>query len=126
MGPPRVRFTVQRITVAVAVLALALTAADQLRRRRDSFKHLAEECRRKVSAAYMDEQVARAGNRFNHDPRTTAAYYQLVEHYSALHEKYEQAAQRPWFFVDNDVPEPIWPAGVPRLLVGPNLPPSKP
>ena len=119
MRVPRVRFTVRRMMVAVAVMAVVLTATVQLRQRRESFEQRAEECRRKVSAVYMDEQSARVGNRFNYDPRTTAAYYQLVEHYDALRLKYEQAAARPWWFVGPDLPEPVWPKGVPRLSSDP-------
>ena len=122
----RVRFTMRSMVVAVAVMAVVLTAANQLRRRRESFKRRAEECMRKVSASYNAEQAARVGNRFNHDPRTTAAYYQLVEHYDAMQKKYEQAAARPWLPVGPDLPEPDWPKGVPRGSVGPDLTPSEP
>jgi hypothetical protein len=99
---------------AVAALALVLAVADQLRRRRESFQQRAEVCRQKVSDAYMDEQSARTTNRFDFDPRTTAAYYQLVEHYDALRVKYERAVTRPWWFVGPDPPEPVWLKGVRR------------
>jgi hypothetical protein len=97
-------------------MAMVSGAADQLRRRRESFALRAEEWSRKVGAAYMDEQSARVGNHFNFDPRTTTAYYQLVKHYTAMREKYEQAAARPWSVVGPDLPEPDWPKGVPRLV----------
>ncbi len=113
MRLPPLRFTVGRLMAAVAVLALVLAVADQLRRRRESFQQRAEVCRRRVSTAYFDEQAAR-GAFFGYDPRTTAAYYQLVEHYDALRVKYEQAAARPWWFVEPDPPEPVWPRGVRR------------
>jgi hypothetical protein len=118
MRLPGVRFTVQRLMAAVTVLALVLAVADQLRRRRESFQQRAEVCRQKVSDAYMDEQSARTTNRFNYDPRTTAAYSQLVEHYDALRVKSERAAARPWWFVGPDPPEPVWPRGV-RQWEGP-------
>ena len=126
MRLPRVRFTVRQIMVVLAVMALLLAAADHLRRRRQSFKQRAEECRRKVAAAIMDEQSARVGNRFNYDPRTTTAYYQLVDHYSAMQKKYEQATARPWLFVEPDLQEPEWPNNVPRRFVGldPTVPKS--
>jgi hypothetical protein len=114
MRLPRVQFTVRRLMAAMAVLALVLAVADQLRRRRESFQQRAEACRQKVSAAYMGEQAARITNRFDHDPRTTAAYYQLVEYYDALRVKYKQAATGPWWFVGPDPPEPVWPKGVPQ------------
>jgi hypothetical protein len=114
MQLPRLRFTVQLMMAVVALVAMALTVDDQFRRRRESFKQRALECMRSVSAAYEAEQAARFGNRFNHDPRTTAAYYVLAEHYSAMQKKYEQATTRPWLFVGTDLPEPDWPEGVPR------------
>jgi hypothetical protein len=103
---------VRRLMAAVTVLALVLAVADQLRRRRESFQQRAEVCRQKVSDAYMAEQAARTINRFDYDPRTTAAYYQLVEHYDALRVKYERAAARPWWFMGPDPPEPVWPRGL--------------
>jgi hypothetical protein len=124
MRLPRVRFTVRRLMAAVAVLALALAVADQLRRRRESFQQRAAVCRRKVSAAYIDEQAARGAFQFDYDPRRTAAYYQLVEHYDALRVKYEQAAARPWWFVEPDPPEPVWPKGV-RQWDGPKGEPRR-
>jgi hypothetical protein len=92
---PADSFTVRRMMAAVAVMAVLLTATDRLRRRRESFEQRARECARRVSSAYQDEQAARVGNRFHVDPRTTTAYYQLVEHFDALRVKYEQAAARP-------------------------------
>lgn len=112
MRLPHSKFTVRRLMAAVTVLALVLALADQLRRRRESFQQRAEVCRQKVGDAYMEEQSARTTNRFDYDPRTTAAYYQLVEHYDALRVKYERAAARPWWFVGPDPPEPVWPRGV--------------
>jgi hypothetical protein len=109
---PRTRFTVRRLMAIMAMMALVLAFADQSRRRRESFQQRAEFCRRKVSAAYNEEQSARTTNRFDHDPRTTAAYSQVVDHYDALRVKYEQAAARPWWFVGPDPPEPVWPKGV--------------
>jgi hypothetical protein len=124
MRLPGVRFTVQRLMAAMTVLALILAVADQLRRRHESFQQRAEVCRQKVSDAYMDEQATRTTNRFNYDPRATSAYYQLVEHHDALSVKYERAAARPWWFVDPDPPEPVWPRGV-RQWEGPRGMPQR-
>jgi hypothetical protein len=118
MHLPRVRFTVRQLMAAVTVLALVLAVVDQLRRRRESFQQRAKVCRQKVCDAYMDEQSARTTNRFDYDPRTTAAYYQLIEYYGALRVKYERAAAHPWWFVGPDPPEPVWPRGV-RQWEGP-------
>jgi hypothetical protein len=45
---PRVRFTARRLMAAVAVVALILAVADQLRRRRESFQQHAEVYRQKL------------------------------------------------------------------------------
>jgi hypothetical protein len=52
--------------------------------------------------------------KFGYDPRTTTAYYQLVEHFDSLRVKYERAADRLWLFVGPDPPEPTWPKAVQR------------
>ena len=121
MPRPRVRFTVRRMMVAMAVLAVVMGAVEGLRRRRESFQRRAEMFAQKVSAAILDEQDYRTSRRSNrrgspsyYDNRTTVAYDQLVEHYDALRVKYEQAADRPWWFVAPDPPEPTWPKGVQR------------
>jgi len=103
--------------VAVAILAMVMGTVEGLRRRRESFERRAKMFARKVSDAYMDEQnyrMSHRGSRFGYDPRTTQAYYQLVEHYSALQENYEKAVARPWLLVAPDPPEPAWPKDVPR------------
>jgi hypothetical protein len=58
-----------------------------------------------LAAVIMAEQnyrMSRRGSRFGYDPRVTTACYQLVEHYSAMQEKYERAAARPWLLVGPD------------------------
>jgi hypothetical protein len=121
MPLPRVRFTIGRIMVFVAVMAVVAGTVEGLRRRREAFERRAKMFARKVSAEIMAEQAYRTsrrsnrrGSAFYYDGRTTVAYYQLVEHYDALRVKYEQAAARPWWFIGPDLPEPAWPEGVPR------------
>jgi hypothetical protein len=118
MKLPRVRFTVRQLVAAVAVVALVLAVADQLRRRRESFQQQAEVYRRKTSDAYMAAQVTRSGNLFVWDPRTSPAYQELGDYYDTLRVKYEQAAARPWHLVTPDLPEPAWPKGVPKGVRG--------
>lgn len=113
----RVRFTMRRMMAVVAVLAVVAGTVEGLRRRRESFERRARMFARKVSAEIMAEQSYRINRRsssFGYDPRTTTAYYRLVEHDSALQEKYEKAATRPWWLVGSDPPEPDWPKDVPR------------
>lgn len=120
MTPPRPRFTVWRIMVTVAVVALVLGTVAELRRRRQSFQQRAQRFERKVSAAILAEQSYRLGHRSNrpdspfyYDNRTSLAYDRLVGYYDFLRKKYTQAADRPWLFLEPDPPEP-WPQGVPR------------
>jgi hypothetical protein len=107
----------RRMMVAVAIFALVLGTVEGLRRRRESYRRRADMFAQKVSAAIMDEQsyrMSRRGSTFGYDPRTTTAYYQLVEHFDSLRVKYERAADRLWLFVTPDPPEPTWPNGVQR------------
>jgi hypothetical protein len=114
MSRLRGRLTVRRILVALAVVAVLMSLVQAMRRRSDFFEQRARTFAGKVGAAYMDEQNYRTSRGVFglYDPRTTAAYYQLVEHYDALRLKYERAAARPWWFVSPDPPEPLWPKGV--------------
>jgi hypothetical protein len=114
MPRPRVRFTMRRMMVAVAVMAVAMGTVEGLRRRRASFQRRALECGEKTSAVAWAMQLARFNNRWTDDQRTDTAYDQLYDHYEALRVKYEQAAAHPWWFVGPDLPEPLWPTGVPR------------
>jgi hypothetical protein len=118
MRLPRVRFTVRWLMAAVAVVALILAVAEQLRRRRESFQQRAEVYRQKTSDALMAAQITRSGNLFVWDPRTSPAYEELADHYDALRVKYEQAAAHPWRFVTPELPEPAWPKGVPKGVQG--------
>src|SRR5947208_3046589 len=79
MRLPRVRFTVRRLMVAVAVVALILAVAEQLQRRRESFQQQAEVYRRKTGDAYMAAQITRSGNLFVWDPRTSPAHEALAD-----------------------------------------------
>jgi hypothetical protein len=99
--------------IAVAVFAVVAGTVEGLRRRRESFRHRAEVCRRNVSAAIMDEQAYRLSRRrnrrdspFYYDNRISVEYDRLVEHYDALRVKYERAARRPWLPVPPDPPPP--------------------
>jgi hypothetical protein len=111
----------RQMIVTVAVLAVVAGTVEGLRRRRESFDRRAKMFAQKVGAAIMDEQSYRLSHRenrrespFYYDNRTSVAYDQLVKHYGALRIKYEQAAARPWLFVEPDLREPDWPKGVPK------------
>ncbi len=103
--------------VAVAILAMVLGTALGLRRRRESFERRAGMFAQKAHDEMRDEEnyrISRRGSEFGYDSRTTNAHYELVEHYWALSEKYNQAAARPWLIVAPDPPAPVWPKDVPR------------
>ena len=113
----RVRFTIRRLMVAVAIFAVVVATVEGLRRRRESFERRARMFAQKASDEIMAEQgyrMARRSLAFGYDGRTTTAHYELVEHYWALREKYDHAAARPWLVVAPDPPEPAWPKDVPR------------
>jgi hypothetical protein len=113
----RGRFTIHRLMLAVAILAMVLGTVEGLRRRRESFEQRAGMLAQQVSDEIIAEQnyrTARRGSEFGYDGRTTTAHYELVEHYDALRVQYEQAAARPWHLVAPDPPALAWPKDVPR------------
>jgi hypothetical protein len=113
----RVRFTIRGLMVAIAILAVVLGIVDGVRRRRESFARRARMYAQKARDEIRDAenyQITRRGSEFGYDARTTAAHYELVEHYWALQEKYDQAAARPWRLIAPDPPAPVWPKNVPR------------
>jgi len=63
MPRPRVRFTLRRMMVAVAVMAVATGTVEGLRRRRASFQRRALECSQKANAEAWAMQLARFNNR---------------------------------------------------------------
>ena len=95
MRLPRVRFTVRRMMVAVAVVAVPLGAITELKRRRDRFQWLGSYHAGKTGMQYI--------NSFSPRPRfsTPRGYW----HYE-LSRKYMIAAERPWLPVDPDPPDP--------------------
>jgi hypothetical protein len=93
MKLPRVRFTVRRMMVAVAVVGLAFGVTKWIKGRRDMFESLADD--------YLDEGSAFA--EYGHgltelNPRSAWNW--------AMYLKYKQAARHPWFPVAPDPPEP--------------------
>jgi len=113
MRLPSVRFTVRRIMVAVAIMAVFFGAADGLRRRRGSFGQQARKWQRMASAEYIASLSVVQHTTFGPSPlelRISEAHYQLADHYWALKEKYERAASAPWIPVEPDPPAPEWPS----------------
>jgi hypothetical protein len=96
MRLPRVRFTVRRMMVAVAVVAVA-TFAFRLLWLSEAYRRRAQEYSWSVFGA-MEYSP--------HDAQGTARRERLINHYRSLAEKYAHAANRPWLPVEPDPTEP--------------------
>ncbi len=114
MPVPRVRFTVRRMMVAVAVLAILLGVYGWvLRLRRMSVEFLAEARRHADMEQVLRTIIGVSGRDSFVDispgpgvpsRRTTAGA--VAEHEAALGRKYERAARYPWLSVAPGPPEP--------------------
>jgi hypothetical protein len=114
MRLPRVRFTVRRLMIAVAIVALALgifAECVRLSRKSASFRTQAEACsgieetlRMIIAASGPDTPVDVSPGPGMPSRRFTAMV--VAEHQAALKLKYERAARRPWLPVEPDPPEP--------------------
>jgi hypothetical protein len=101
MPLPRVRFTVRRMMVAVAIMALCLTAWSFWARRDERFLKFAIEAMTHATLARAYE----TGRPF--DSRVRAPVDpQKAAYHAALVRKYEYAARYPWLPVLPDPPEP--------------------
>lgn len=98
MRLPRPRFTVRRMMLAVALLAVLL-GADKLRQQSAQYRERAEEC-----AIY--ETDSRGVLMDEGDPDRRVFLAREAEYYSRLKAKYERAARYPWLPVKPDSPEP--------------------
>jgi hypothetical protein len=116
MTPPRVRFTVRRMIVAVAVIALAfwmvrLWAARQLYLQKAA-KHAgfrANVLRSPNSIAYWESRWTdqREGKPARYPwPAGPPFVPALAKYHDAMRMKYERAARYPWLPIEPDPPEP--------------------
>lgn len=118
---PRVRFTVRRLMVAVAVAAVLMGLVAQGLRRASLLRladYHAREARRYRTIVVSSASVAadyRAGRPgLEGDYEAGARLYSdqvrwfgpLADHHEALRGKYERAARRPWLPVEPDLPPP--------------------
>ncbi len=135
MKNPRVRFTVRRLMVAVAVVALLVTSSlrvDTLIRRSGRYRQEAarQEFIRQIrlSQRRNDEAMGRADEaslkaarllyppdspivrmargRLDRHRLDAGRYRKQAEHRASLRDKYARAAARPWLAIDPDPPEP--------------------
>ena len=91
MGMPRVRFTIRRMLLAIAVVAVYLGWSRWIEKRSERFQ------------ALWNEHVNKIGEISSPKPRPdeVQGYYHLK-----MGEKYRAAINRPWFPVEPDPPEP--------------------
>jgi len=98
MRVPRVRFTVRRMMIAVAVVG-AMMGWFALQRRAERFQQRAAAHGRKAEAA--------------RDYMALGIYNPTLTKHHAYHEemrrKYDRGVLHPWLFVAPDPPEPKWP-----------------
>ena len=94
MGMPRVRFTIRRLMVAVAVVAIYFGWSRWMERRSERFRALWIDHINKVGEISSPKpELLR--------PHEVQGYYHLK-----IGEKYRAAMNRPWLPVEPDPPEP--------------------
>jgi hypothetical protein len=106
---PRIRFTVRRLMVLVAILGLVVGVIVLSERRRVWFRGLANEHLEKGLRYFVvlgggDSEYQRKSLRLWEE-----RYGAFVAHHGRLHDKYEWAARYPWLPVAADPPEPAAP-----------------
>ena len=126
MPLPRVRFTVRRMMIVVALVAVLLggaSAVDRLTRRQAAFarRAVAWETRREIYDGGVwelrcgryagDESIlGKSGSYTPPTPETRAVliarFHALTTYCDAMKRKYERAAARPWYPVEPDPPRP--------------------
>jgi hypothetical protein len=87
MRLPRMRFTIRRMMVVVAVISVLLGTTAGLLRRRDSLTRRAEYYSRKASRELMHSMGIVQAATFGPSPmevKMQAAYFELADHYAAL------------------------------------------
>jgi hypothetical protein len=91
------RFTIRRLMVLVAALAVVLGTLSALQRRGERFRQLADEYRSAVKAVYFADVGGRDG---------TDLTAEAWSYHDELAEKYRAAAARPWLPTGADRPLP--------------------
>jgi hypothetical protein len=117
MSLPRVRFTVRRLMVAVAIVGGLIGGSVECRRRLESERRIGEYQR---LAKHHHRAAARLRDRYRESPQesvvlfihssefaqTPALKLKWAEYHESLSRKYEQAASNPWAPLPPDPPEP--------------------
>jgi Sec-independent protein translocase protein TatA len=122
MRPPRVCFTIRRVMLVVAIVALLLTGGEK---EKDCLKQ-AESTVNESYRTLMVDLAARARERIEQDRQQLAALREQREHHQRLKEKYEWAAAHPWEWAGPDPPEPQYPQfGEPMPTGSFSMPPTR-
>ena len=102
MRLPRVRFTVRRMMVAVAVVAL-IQAGENLRRRSRDYAARADNYAVELTLGGASEpRPAITAEEILSERRNA----ERLRYCSAMEQKYRNAARRPWLRVEPDPPPP--------------------
>ncbi len=91
MRLPRVQFTIRRLMIAVAVVAVAVSIPAALRRGSETFARISEAHFHAADALHPPRQHGRVP---------------LADWHLQLGRKYRAAAARPWLPVQSDPPKP--------------------
>ena len=94
MRLPRVRFTVRRMMVAVAIMGIAFGMIDRHYRFKKMANHHLSELRCLDIEQSLDIK------------RPSPFFLALVDYHASLSKKYAKAARYPWLLVGPDPPEP--------------------
>jgi hypothetical protein len=122
MRLPRMRFTIRRMMVAIAVVAaiLGLIEERRARFRRISLAHTREQANLNLTDldVYLIIEPRQTGA--NPSPstikaeaarmRATIPFSRFLDHHARMAEKYQRASSRPWLLVASDPPAPLSPS----------------
>jgi len=100
MSPPRPRFTVRRLMVAVALVAILLGAGLQLEQLRDRYR---AEALQYAQMEWVARATAWSRVRYVCD---AVRNERRARHYGALKRKYDFASRYPWLPLTADPPAP--------------------
>src|SRR4051794_11049283 len=111
MRPPRVRFTVRRLMVAVAVVAVCMGLLTMRQRaatrRARALSHAAKADERRVVVAVWRRGNVRLINITREQAEADVGRCERAATYhEAMRRKWEEAARHPWLAVEPDPPEP--------------------
>ena len=104
MKLPRVRLTIRRLMIAVAIVAMLAGIAIEISRRRARFHELAVHYRRmERNTFHRGYYISATLEEFEEYSRR---WPRLKPYYTEMTGKYELAERRPWMPVAPDPPEP--------------------